>query len=60
VNRELERAREELSTILDHVKTGKLRPHIHAKFPLERGVDALKELTERRARGKVVVTLAPS
>jgi NADPH2:quinone reductase len=38
---------------------GKLRPCISHRLPLERGVEALRLLTERRAHGKVVVELEP-
>ncbi|MGH8287124.1 MAG: NADPH:quinone oxidoreductase family protein [Steroidobacteraceae bacterium] len=37
--------------------SGKIRPRISARFPLERGGDAIRELAERRALGKVVVTI---
>ena len=36
---------------------GKIKPHISARFPLERAADAITELAERRAEGKVVVTV---
>ena len=36
---------------------GKVKPHISARFPLERAADAITELAERRAEGKVVVTV---
>ncbi|NQZ96838.1 MAG: NADPH:quinone oxidoreductase family protein [Myxococcales bacterium] len=34
---------------------GKLRPHIASKWPLSRTADALKEVAERRATGKVII-----
>jgi NADPH:quinone reductase len=34
---------------------GKLRPHISATFPLERGADAITAMAERKAVGKIVV-----
>ena len=34
---------------------GAIRPHISARHPLERGGEAIRELAERRAIGKVVV-----
>ena len=37
----------------------KLRPCITHRLPLERGVDALRLLTERQAYGKIVVELEP-
>jgi NADPH2:quinone reductase len=57
VAREAARAREELTSVLEHVRAGRLRPRIHATYPLERGKEALRELSDRRVRGKVVVTL---
>lgn len=36
---------------------GKIKPHISNRYPLERAADAIKELAERRAMGKVVVTI---
>ena len=36
---------------------GKIRPAVAAEFPLERAVEALKMLAERKAAGKVVLTV---
>ncbi|HEY5289569.1 MAG TPA: NADPH:quinone oxidoreductase family protein [Caulobacteraceae bacterium] len=36
---------------------GKIRPHISERFPLERAREAILRLAERRALGKVVVTI---
>jgi NADPH:quinone reductase len=36
---------------------GRLKPLISARYPLERAIEALKSLTERRAVGKVVIRL---
>lgn len=36
-------------------RDGKLRPHVSAKFPLSRAVEALKLLADRKAKGKVVL-----
>lgn len=36
---------------------GKISPHVGATFPLERAADALRELEERRAIGKVVLAV---
>jgi NADPH2:quinone reductase len=38
---------------------GKLKPTVTHRLPLERSVEALRLLTERRAHGKVVVELEP-
>jgi NADPH:quinone reductase len=35
---------------------GKIKPHIHATYPLERAVDALNEVLYKRVSGKVVLT----
>ena len=44
--------------LLDWYDEGRLRPHVSAVYPLEKGADALAELAERRATGKVVVRVA--
>jgi NADPH2:quinone reductase len=36
---------------------GKIRPHVSSTYPLERAADAIKELSERRAKGKVVIKI---
>jgi NADPH2:quinone reductase len=36
---------------------GSIRPIVGSRFPMERGADALRELSERRAVGKVVLTI---
>ena len=36
---------------------GKLRPHVSSQYPLERAGEAIRELADRKAKGKVVVTL---
>src|ERR1700722_11076603 len=38
---------------------GKLKPCVTSRLPLERSVEALRLLTDRRAHGKIVVELAP-
>jgi NADPH2:quinone reductase len=37
--------------------SGRINPIISARFPLDRGAEAISELEERRATGKVVVTV---
>jgi NADPH2:quinone reductase len=39
-------------------RDGKLRPYTSAVYPFERASDALRELAERRATGRVVVAVA--
>jgi NADPH2:quinone reductase len=36
---------------------GKLKPHIHARFPLDRGADAIRMLADRKVMGKVIVEI---
>jgi NADPH:quinone reductase len=48
-----ERTRRELYQLLEN---GDIDPYICATFPLEKAVDAMKMLTERKVVGKVVVT----
>jgi NADPH2:quinone reductase len=38
-------------------KEGAIRPHVSNTYPLERAADAIKELSERRAKGKVVIII---
>ncbi|MEL6184224.1 MAG: zinc-binding dehydrogenase, partial [Myxococcota bacterium] len=35
---------------------GKLQNHIHERYPLERAVDALKDILARKVRGKAIIT----
>ncbi|MCU0513189.1 MAG: NADPH:quinone oxidoreductase family protein [Anaerolineae bacterium] len=46
---------ESLQTLLSWYAAGRLKPHLHATFPLERAADALKALLHRQAMGKVVI-----
>ena len=36
---------------------GKIRPHISNTYPLEKSADAIQELMDRKAQGKVVVVI---
>jgi NADPH2:quinone reductase len=36
---------------------GKIRPRISGRYPLERGAEAIRHLADRKAQGKVVVTV---
>ena len=56
VGREPERHRANVAELLEWWKAGRLAPHTSATYPLERAADALRDLDERRAMGKVVVT----
>jgi NADPH:quinone reductase len=48
---------ENLADLFRLYREGKIRPHISNRYPLERAADAIKELSERRAKGKVVITI---
>ncbi|CTQ56667.1 Alcohol dehydrogenase [Roseibium album] len=41
--------------LLQWVQEGKLKPHIHAVYPLEKTAEALEEIAARRVRGKVIL-----
>jgi NADPH2:quinone reductase len=36
---------------------GKIKPHISAEYPLEQAAQALNDLLERKATGKVVLVV---
>jgi NADPH2:quinone reductase len=44
-----------LTQLMTWFAEGKLRPHIGGRFPLDRACDALAEVMERRAHGKIVI-----
>jgi NADPH2:quinone reductase len=50
-----EKGRENVAAIRKLLEEGKVRPHIHARFPLERAVDAMRMLQDRSVVGKVVI-----
>jgi NADPH2:quinone reductase len=41
--------------LMQWYREGKLHPRIHGVYPLERVAEALREVSERRVRGKVVI-----
>lgn len=49
-----------LAELLALYADGKLRPEVTATFPLARGGDAIAALSDRKAAGKLVVTMAPA
>ena len=57
VNKDLEGYKQSVAELLDFYKAGKIKPHVSATFPLARAGEAITHLAERRALGKVVVTL---
>jgi NADPH:quinone reductase-like Zn-dependent oxidoreductase len=46
-----------IATLFDLLQQGKIKPKVSATFPLERGGEAIALLAERKAIGKVVVTM---
>ena len=57
VGREPDRHRHNVEELVDWWRTGRLRPHVSSTYPLERAGEALRELVDRKAKGKVVVTV---
>ena len=55
VSRDPERNRELLTELFAWYADGKIDPHISATYPLERAADALNDLLERKALGKIVL-----
>lgn len=51
------RHRQALAELFDLYRQGALKPVISARYPFERGADAIVELSARRATGKIVVTV---
>jgi NADPH2:quinone reductase len=41
------------------LRDGKLRPHISARYPLERAPEAIAAMAARRALGKLVIVIRP-
>jgi NADPH2:quinone reductase len=57
VGRQRERHRANVAELMEWWRAGKLRPHVSSTYPLERAGEAIRELADRRAQGKVVVTV---
>ncbi len=55
--REPQKNAEHVAELFDLLKAGKINPRVSARFPLERGGEALALLADRKAVGKVVVTM---
>lgn len=55
VGRDPEANKQNTRELFDLFSAGKIKPYVSASYPLERTADALNELGERRAKGKVVV-----
>ena len=55
--REPEKNAAHVAELFDLLKAGKINPRVSARFPLERGGEAIAMLADRKAVGKVVVTM---
>lgn len=55
--REPERNAEHIAEITRWVAEGKLKPLVSATFPLARGGEAIRMIADRKAQGKIVVTV---
>jgi NADPH2:quinone reductase len=58
VAREPEWHRRNIDELVHLWQQGALRPHVSSTYPLERAGEAIRELADRKAKGKVVVTVA--
>jgi len=54
--KEPERHQANVAELLGWLAEGKLRPHVSATYPLDQAAQAILDLEQRRATGKVVVT----
>jgi NADPH2:quinone reductase len=52
-----DKLRRSVEALMGWYAAGKLKPHVSHRLPLERAVEAIRLLTDRKALGKVVVTL---
>jgi NADPH2:quinone reductase len=55
--REPDRNRRNLEELVEFIEAGKIQPYVSATYPLERASEAIRELADRRAEGKVVVVM---
>ncbi|MFN2525939.1 MAG: NADPH:quinone oxidoreductase family protein [Actinomycetota bacterium] len=57
LQREPARNEELMAELFGWLRAGKIRPRISKTYPLEQAADALNDLAERRAVGKLVITM---
>ena len=50
-----DKLRRSVDELIAWYEVGKLAPHVTDRFPLEKTIDAIRRLTDRKATGKVVV-----
>jgi NADPH2:quinone reductase len=48
---------ENVKELLALYTAGKIRPHVSARFPMDQAGEAIRQLSSRKAQGKVVVTM---
>lgn len=48
-------ARENARALVEMLAKGGIHPHVSGTYPLERGVEALREVAARRAKGKLLI-----
>ena len=48
---------ENIAELMQWLAQGKIRPAIDTVFPLDRAVEAINHVMERRAQGKVILTM---
>jgi NADPH:quinone reductase len=53
---EAQKNRRNNEELMQQFVAGKVKPHIHATYPLERAAEALNEVLNKRVSGKVVLT----
>jgi NADPH2:quinone reductase len=53
------RERRDREEVLELFATGRVTPHVGARFRLEEGAAALRHVADRRALGKVVIDVGP-
>jgi NADPH2:quinone reductase len=57
VGREREKHQANVAELMDWWKSGRIQPYISATYPLEQAGAAIRELADRKAKGKVVVNM---
>jgi NADPH2:quinone reductase len=50
-----QKGRENVEAIMTLLAERKIHPHVHARFPLSKAVDAMRMLSDRKVIGKVVI-----
>ena len=57
VSRDTAQHRQNMMQLLAWISDGRLSPRIGAVYPLERGVEALQLIEQRKATGKIILEL---